>query len=75
MSYLASFLSRSAVITPQQVGQDFNIESERLVLVKKNNIMQVLAHLGRLSSWAHSYVRTRESQDCGLDFMYTDLAK
>jgi len=37
--------------------------------------MQVLAHLGRLSSWAHSYVRTRESQDCGLDFMYTDLAK
>jgi len=53
MSYLASFLSRSAVITPQQV----------------------LAHLGRLSSWAHSYVRTRESQDCGLDFMYTDLAK
>jgi len=53
MSYLASFLSRSAVITPQQV----------------------LAHLGRLSSWAHSYVRTRESQDSGLDFMYTDLAK
>ena len=39
------------------------------------HIMQVLAHLGRLSSWAHSYVRTRESQDCGLDFMYTDLAK
>ena len=28
MSYLASFLSRSAVITPQQVGQDFNLGSK-----------------------------------------------
>jgi len=53
MSYLASFLSRSAIVTPQQV----------------------LAHLNRLSSWAHSYVRARDSQDSGLDFMYTDLAR
>jgi len=53
MSYLASFLSRSAIVTAQQV----------------------LAHLNRLSSWAHSYVRARESQDSGLDFMYTDLAR
>ena len=37
--------------------------------------LQVLAHLNRLSSWAHSYVRARESQDSGLDFMYTDLAR
>jgi len=53
MSYLASFLSRSAIVTPQQV----------------------LGHLNRLSSWAHSYVRARDSQDSGLDFMYTDLAR
>lgn len=53
MSYLASFLSRSAIVTAQQV----------------------LGHLNRLSSWAHSYVRARDSQDSGLDFMYTDLAR
>ena len=36
---------------------------------------QLLGHLTKLTSWAHSYVRNREAADSGLDFMYTDLAR
>jgi len=53
MSYMASFLSRSAsVSTPQ-----------------------LLAHLTKLTTWCHSYVRNKEEEDSRIDFMYTDLAR
>ena len=69
MSYLASFLSRSAIVSPQQVY----IVS--LFILFNYYLIQVLAHLNRLSSWAHTYVKARDGQDSGLDFMYTDLAR
>jgi len=33
----------------------------------------VMTYLDRITSWAMSYIRSRETQASGLDFMYTDL--
>jgi len=33
----------------------------------------VMTYLDRITSWAMSYIRSRETQSSGLDFMYTDL--
>jgi len=33
----------------------------------------VMTYLDRITSWAMSYIRSRETQASGMDFMYTDL--
>jgi len=35
----------------------------------------VMSYLDKITSWAMSYIRSRESQSGGLDFMYTDLSR
>jgi len=36
---------------------------------------QLLGHLTKLTAWTHAYVRNKEDQDSGMDFMYTDLVR
>eukprot|EP00092_Neocalanus_flemingeri_P006602 GFUD01007121.1.p1 GENE.GFUD01007121.1~~GFUD01007121.1.p1 ORF type:complete len:614 (+),score=188.47 GFUD01007121.1:461-2302(+) len=37
------------------------------------SVSLVMTYLDRISSWALTYIRTRETQAGGFDFMYTDL--